>query len=188
MLTFDRETHTYRYAGKVVPSVTTILRPVAADLSMVPADVLERARNLGVAVHKTIELYELDDLDMATLDPSLSQYLADWIDIRAKLGIRRVLSEQPVHSDRWGYAGTPDLQVEFSTGKRGVLDLKRTAAIPKAVGPQTAAYAEAMGDRSMTRGAIHLTPAGAKYVPLNNPLDWQVFSACLVVHRFNQGV
>lgn len=68
--TFDEATHTHRIGGVIVPGITTVLKPLQ-DFSTIPPHILEAKRQWGSAVHKSVELYCLDCLDLETLDTAL---------------------------------------------------------------------------------------------------------------------
>lgn len=189
MLSFDDAKHEYRYGGKVVPSVTQILKPVSPDFSLVPADTLERARKLGNAVDATITLYELNDLDEESLSPLLRSYLDAWLEFKSATKFVVEAVQLRVYNERFAYAGTLDVMGRFPSGSLAVIDVKRTMAVPRHAGPQTAAYAEALG-RKAERFAMHLKPRDDGSIswrlePLKSAEDWNVFMSCLVIHRFN---
>ena len=59
-LEFDERSHTYKLNGAVLPSVTTIMKPLSDDkYSTVRADVLGNAANKGSIVHNAIYLFNL---------------------------------------------------------------------------------------------------------------------------------
>lgn len=185
MLTFDADTHTYRWKGAQVPSVTQVLGPYT-DLSRIPRAILDHKRALGQAVHRAIELYLADDLDESSLDPQVADYFAGFLAFEAHSGFRMQMSEQRVYSLKYGYAGTLDLLGELPTGP-ALIDTKCTTTIYPTAGPQTAAYAEAVGERRIHRYILQLAPGG-KYdlVPCRDPGDWSVFQAALTLHFWRQ--
>ena len=71
-LTFQEDGHIYRIDGIERPSTTQIIKAAGlSDFSMVRADVLERARLWGNAVHKMAELWLKGTIDLLTLDEAL---------------------------------------------------------------------------------------------------------------------
>lgn len=68
---FDPVAHRYTLDGRVLPSVTQILRGLD-DFSHVPARVLERARDRGTRVHSACNLDVLGTLDEATVDDEVA--------------------------------------------------------------------------------------------------------------------
>lgn len=197
-LLFDPGLHQYQLDGVLVPSVTEILEPITRDSYRgVDPDVLARAAWLGRAVHRLIELDSHSELDEDALDLELVPYLRMWRHFRATSGFVPVLSEARVHSRRYGYAGTLDL---FGTkvNRLALIDAKRTALVPRSVGPQTAGYelalreshpdvvataAKAVGWTHSTpppidRYALHLTPERWRLERQPDPADARVFLAC----------
>ena len=65
-LVYDDDAHTYTLAGRVIPSVTQILKQVV-DFSMVAPDILERKCAIGSVLHMAIALDHADDLDYDSL-------------------------------------------------------------------------------------------------------------------------
>ena len=108
-LEFNEERHEYRLDGKIVPSVTQILRPLM-DFSGIPPDVLEHKRQIGTAVHKAIELDLLGELDETSVAPALAPYFGAWRDFKSEFGVKDgTTTEYRVCSKIHGYAGTVDL-------------------------------------------------------------------------------
>src|SRR3982751_6404807 len=111
MLTFEDSTHTYRWHGQRIPSVTQALYTLF-DFSAVPPDVLERKRKIGVAVHKAIHEEMLGRLDLASIDAASLPYFDAWRRFRDECNFDPVLIEYRVTSAELGeqfrYAGTLD--------------------------------------------------------------------------------
>ena len=186
LLERDDATHTYRFGGVVLPSVTQILRPLI-DLSGIPRDVLEAKRDLGQRVHAACHYLSENDLDPSSVDPDVEPYLAGFERFLRETGAEIIANEQFVHSQQWGYAGQLDLIARID-GATHLLDIKSCVAVPMSAGPQTAAYLRALGDPSVThRGALRLKPDG-RYVlePLHNPNDWAAFFAALSLLRYKE--
>lgn len=186
MLQFDEATHTYTYNDKVVPSVTQIIKAAGmSDWSMVKPDVLEAARNRGVAVHKMIELHVADTLSYGDLDQALLPYLEAWLAFERENDVVVTGSEIRVYSKRYGYAGTADLCMSVN-GEAGVWDIKSGAMMP-VTGIQLAGYAEALDSGlCLPRRGLQLTNAGKyKITKFDNQNDLNVFLSCLNI--FNWG-
>lgn len=194
MFEFDEPTHVYRLNGVVIPSVTTILRPLY-DFRMIDPAILHAKAALGTAVHRACELLDNDDLDQETdegkagLEP-IAGYLAGYVKFKAE--VRPVVLENesrlfhPVHR----YAGTIDRRYTINRDLWDI-DLKSTVAMSPLVGLQTAAYSElfkANGDRRRPRrGALQLFPDGKyKLWEFKDPSDIAVFLSLLNIHRFKE--
>lgn len=192
ILVFHEQAHEYFLRGVEVPSVTKILKPITDhEYRFVDRAVMEAASHLGKAVHALINLEIRKELDEDALSEPLRPYLAGWRQFLAQSGFDPILSEQFVYSERYQYAGTLDLFGTLNC-KRALVDTKRTAAVPRHVGPQTAGYLiglqESCGvrpDVDVDRFALHFdSNAKWKLVPLTNRNDKALFLSCLQIHNY----
>jgi hypothetical protein len=190
-LEFDPAGHRYLLNGRRVPSVTEILGIISAPaLGRVPPEVLEHARRRGELVHQTINFFNRELLDESSVADELRPYLDAWKAFLHETGAVVIASEQPVYHKALGYAGTPDVILDWN-GRTVIPDAKATAVVPATVGPQTAAYAEAWRvmhaprRRPPERRCIHLLPSGRYQVhKRDDPADLSTFISCLNVFRF----
>ena len=182
-LTFDADTHTYRFDGVVVPGVTTILKPLT-DFSTVPPHVLDAASAFGTAVHLACELDDLGTLDEAALDPALAPYLDAWRKFSAEHAVQWEQIEQRVYHPTMRYAGTLD-RFGRVDGDLTVVDIKSSVQLYPSVGPQLAAYANALSHPYAKRMAVQLKADGT-YVakPYTDPSDWPMFASLLTVRTW----
>jgi hypothetical protein len=163
MLEFVEETHTYLLDGKPIPSVTQLLKPLQ-DFSNIPPHTLAKACEFGTNVHKMIELYLLDELDMDTLDPALLPPLEAFKRWQDNEGAALFLQgwpriEQPLAHPRLHYAGTPDL--DFLYGP--IVDLKTRPFNPLTDPIQLAGYGELSrvnGGQDGDKWVLQLAPDG----------------------------
>jgi hypothetical protein len=185
-LTFDEATHTYRLLGGVVPSVTQILRPLA-NFAGIPEEVLNAKRDLGRRVHLACQFDDEQDLDEYSVEADVRPYLDGWRRFLSESGAEVLHNEQRVADPLLMYAGTLD-NVLLLNGAKWLVDKKTSFSLPRATGPQTAAYQRALGDRTVThRGALRLRPDGSyRLDALTDPNDMAVFMACLTLHRFQE--
>lgn len=174
-LTFDAPSHTYRYQGKVVPSVTQILEPLT-DFSMVHPTTLDLAREFGTHVHAAVEMYVKGDLDEESLDKALRPYLDSWINFVEFSQIDVISSECRVLSLTPLYAGTADIIAKLN-GRSCVIDIK-SGAVPRTVGPQLAAYQHAHPMKPRDRYCLSLSPDKFTLIPCKDPRDFAVFQSC----------
>ena len=189
---FDPATHSYTVAGRKFPSVTQIIGEARLEnFDYVNAGVLDAARMFGRHVHEATHLYDIGELDIANLDHALVPFVEAWGQFLDDTGAVVISSEQPLVHEKLGYAGTPDRILSW--GNRIVLpDIKATAAVPRTVGCQTAAYAKAYAAerraREPHRYCIHLTPGGRgkpyKSHVRNDPADFSLFLSALNCYRF----
>jgi len=188
MLIFDEATHTYTLNGKRLPSVTQILKPLY-DFSMVPADVLKRAGEFGTAVHKTVELYLLGDLDEEALDEGLKGPLAAFKDWEISEGILVLPSDNieviGFHR-KLLYAGTPDIETESV-----IIDLKSRPVNMVTDPLQLAAY-DHLGNGNRARYVLELKQDGTYVFTHVNPTKkasteaWSRFRFLLDHHNNTQ--
>jgi hypothetical protein len=185
-LEFDEPAHAYTLNGKRVPGVTSVLEPLQ-KLDGIPPDVLAAAAEFGQHVHAACHLHNIGDLDWDSLDPRLALYVQGYLAFLEDTGFQVVHSEKRVGSVMYQYGGTLDL---FGMLKRGksMIDLKSTAALPRIVGPQTAAYNQALyettGDKATRRYCLHLKPQGYKLVEQDNRQDFNTFLCALGIARW----
>lgn len=194
-LTFDEITHSYFFNGKPVPNVTGILSPLT-DFSMIPPDVLERARREGKYVHSMIEADCEGDLDVEALADWARPAYAAWCDFKAMSGFVPILSEEKVYHPTLQYAGTLDLVCEVPKLKGwpglSLIDVKRSLYGGPVIGLQTAAYAGAHDHlkalkttRIARRGALRIGNDGKfRLEPFDDPTDFSTFTALLTIQRW----
>lgn len=109
-LEFDAASHTYRYAGKVIPSVTQIISALGLyEFDFVSRETLRVAAERGRIVHQCIEWYEAGELDVDSIDDELRGYFDAYLACKAD-GIlpKPDATECRVFSKTYGYAGTLD--------------------------------------------------------------------------------
>lgn len=192
---FDEETHTYRVDGRVVPSVTQILKfgpwkgVDETDSGFVIAeDVIENARERGHRVHKAIELLNGGVLDWDTVDADDLPYVEAYADWRDEFGYVAEASELIGYSDLFDYGFTLDsfgylpegpVVVDIKTGSAGLKPWHKY---------QLAAYAypltweEEGRTRWPLRIMLHLKSNGKakpyRFGEKTAMWDWEVFQSC----------
>lgn len=182
-LTFDAEAHAYYVGGARWPSVTQVLDPLQ-ELDGIPRHVLEAAARFGTNVHQACHLHNLGILDEAQLDPALRPYVIAWQTFLTQTGARVVASEMRLAHERLRYAGTLDT-ICLIDGRRTLVDIKSTADIPRTAGPQTAAYAEALGEPRIPRRVVQLRKDGSyRSKSLTDRADWNLFLSALNIHNW----
>lgn len=128
-----------------LPSVTTVLGILGTYDKVNPA-LLERNAAFGTAVHRLVDLYERNRLDVSSLKPEergladLTPILDAWLKCRTDHTFGpRVFTEEAVVSLRHGYAGTVDV-VAFADGIWTLIEVKSRPFNPANERLQTAAY------------------------------------------------
>lgn len=189
MLTFEASQHVYHWQGKRVPSVTQVLQPLSPDFAKMDPEVLERARNEGIAQHRMVELACKNDL--GPLPTWLEPYFAGWRKFVDETGFEFLTSEERVYHPMYGYAGTLDLSGKFPSGYC-IIDLKRSFAAGAVVGLQLAAYKECIAAqlkqwKSAQRWALRLNADGTYNMrQFSDEDDFGVFLALLKIQRYRE--
>lgn len=194
MLTFDEPSHAYAWNGVRVPSVTQVLAPLM-NYSFVNPEALEVARQEGMAIHKTVELYCRNDLDEDDLPDWLGPRLDAFKKFVADTQFQMTGSEELVYHETYKYAGTFDLSGTLALRRKRVealIDIKRSFAAGPVIGLQVAAYAVAQAhglslDKAMHRYALQLRADGTyRLEAFEDPTDFTVFLACLSMHKWKE--
>jgi hypothetical protein len=180
-LEFEEATHTYRYRGRIVPSVTEILRPLS-DFSGADPVKLEAGRRRGTAVHRVIELDNRGELDEESVDGEYLPRLNQWRLFIRESGFVVTACEQRVHHRSFGYAGTVDVVGEWQ-GTSWVVDIK-TGRIPKSAGPQLAAYQMALEPKPRRRLCVQVSDHRYELQECKSLSDFALFQSCLNIWRF----
>ena len=120
-LSFDSASHTYTDAGRVLPSVTQIIRAVFGDVSYGTDWHLERGR----AVHACYAMLAREE--KFDPDPRCTPWIEGWLKWYAEVRPVILSVERPVSSCIAAYAGTADLIAEID-GKCTIVDFKNSAS------------------------------------------------------------
>jgi hypothetical protein len=191
-LTFESATHTYRWNGVIVPSVTQCLKTAGViDYSMIPQDILQRAAIRGTAVHRACELFDLDTLDESTLDAEIGAYLEGYKAFLRDTGFQPARVERRIYHPEHQYAGTLDRTGSIN-GQFAVVDIK-TGIMLDGHRAQLAAYTMALPmPRRYRRFGLQLTGDGGYRVhefPMRDlTMDFNIFLGALRLtqQQFNQ--
>lgn len=174
---FRESDHTYRLGDKKLISVTQLLKKhgLATNYSGVSEEVLEKAANKGILIHKEIEDY------IKTGAVGFTSELSDYIDITAELGFKAedseiILPAEEIPEDKadeYFYAGTADLIGKISDGYV-LADLKTTAKVDKrAYAWQLALYERLCGVKFDKLYIFHLGK-NSKAIPIERVSDEEV--------------
>lgn len=183
-VTYDIDRHIYRDGDEVVPGVTDIL---TAGGLIDTRYFTDEARDRGTRVAVYTSLDDEGDLDELAepVQPYIG-YIRAW---RAFLQERRatvVHNEKAFYDKTYRYAGTVD-RILMIDGEEWVVDIKTGAFYPS-YGPQTAAYANFIGQSHRGRRMSVLLKPNGRYVPkrYKDPGDWSVFASALVLYHFRK--
>lgn len=191
---FDPVTHTYKVDGVVWPSVTQLLQEFKiVDYSMVPEDVLEKKRLIGIRVHAATVMLDngsLDEDDFNWNFPECVPYLNAYRKFRLIENFEATHKEARYFSKKWRFAGTPDesgIHVTKMGEHQALIDYKCTWAMYASTGPQLSGYEillnENLGLKIKKRFGLLLKPTGNyELTEFKDPNDKQDFLACLWLH------
>ncbi len=195
MLTFDDASHTYRWNGRTVPGVTSLLQPIH-DFSKVPADVLRMAQERGTYVHRMTELFDLGELDedanASVADGLYARYLVGWKRFLVDYAPNWAEIEEKGYSKLFGFAGTWDRAGRFERRDPGrwLVDIKTSLDPADAWGVQVAAYRQLRMERDAStatdrRGTVQLNADGSySLIEWTGSTDWDCFHALLTLHNW----
>ena len=95
-LTFEEDSHTYRLDGLIIPSVTTLMKPLSqAYYGGIDAKVLGQAADRGSAVHSAIDLYS--KYGVIDIEPELEGYFEAFNTVKETASI--FFTPQPYFSE-----------------------------------------------------------------------------------------
>ncbi len=191
--TFDKETHTYRLDGIVLPSITQILQAEGfVDLSKVPQYVLEASQKFGTAAHKACELWDKGILDVSVLSAPLIPYLECWKKFKQDNKITDFLAiEKQMYSAIWRFAGTPDRVFQVNQKYADLFEIKTASELYPANGLQLAAQEVLVEEnyklKIRHKWVVQLNDTGIpKIEPYKEPRDKTVFLSALNTYRWKK--
>lgn len=168
VLEYIDETHTYLYEGVILPSITQILNvKFGSKYDGIPKQVLEKAAELGTAVHKAIEDYEQQGIE--TDVPELRGYKM----LKEENRFECVGNEVPVvlfKDDEAVACGRLDLILREGE-EIGLADIKRTSKLDKnylayQLNLYRIAYQQCYGKEITFLKGLHLRNEMREYVPI----------------------
>lgn len=186
---FDAHSHTYTLDDEVLPSVTAIIKPIQS-YAKIPKSVLEHARQMGVATHKAVELWNEGDLDIDSLDIQIVPRFKAWLKFITDTGAEVTGYETPMYSSMYKYAGTPDLWIKINKDIY-LLDIKPNSMFSW-YPIQLSGYQHLLQDYSKTTGVqratLQLKDDGKyKFTPYkraDDARDFSVFQSLLTIYKW----
>lgn len=184
-LQFDEEKHEYTLNGKIMPSVTEIMRFITdRKYEPVTESILDIAKNKGTQVHMACEVY--NKTGYVGIEDEYKGYLEAYMKWVKDNGIDRTKleSEIKLYHKVLNYAGTIDMIYD----KKSIIDIKTCHDIDtKTTSVQTSAYREMAKcngyDAISDCYILWLSKNGDyKYVKLDN--NFNVFLSCLALYNF----
>lgn len=192
-LRFVEDGHAYFLDGRRVPAVSDILEPYwKAEYFAAGAAVMERARQVGNAIHLAIHLDLTGQLDESSIDPAIAPQFAKWREFKAAaptMGISITASELRTFHAGLGYAGTLDIEGTLH-GDPLIVDAKSGSVVSKVARLQTAGYAiarashRAIDFRKYRRAVLQLRPDKWRFVETNDAIDFTAFQSAIALHHF----
>lgn len=126
MIEFNSDLHQYTVDGKILPSVSEIIKRILpGQYDSIPEFVLQKAAEFGTDVHSMIEIYNEHGLYLPAEDDRKNHCLDEWI--RLKEGITIKSSEMMVNYKDI-YCGTFDALAEID-GQTVLMDYKTTSKV-----------------------------------------------------------
>lgn len=197
-LSFDEKKHIYTLNGFLIPSVTTVMKPLSDDVyGGIDEEVLNKAAARGTAVHNAIENYVKFGIE--DIPPEHAGYFEGFLKWVKEHDVKPYGNEIRLYHKSLMYAGTADMTASVD-GMDTLIDFKTSASVQTMLcGVQLEAYDRAVqshtGGKGFERKAIvHLKRDGTYKMILFNPCEmecWRVFTALLTVRnykmKFKQG-
>lgn len=186
-LTFEENGHIYRLNGLVIPSVTTLMKPLSDDYyRTVNPDVLDRAARRGTAIHNAVENFtEFGAKDIAPQYAGYFDAFLQWWELRKP---EPLAMECRLYHKILRYAGTADLLCIIG-GRLTLVDYKSTAQVnTKLCAVQLEGYDRAFeshGVKVEDRLILHLSKSGYEEVPFQRSSKcWSVLSALMTIQNY----
>ncbi len=183
---FNPETHIYEAGGKIIPSVTQILKSVGIIVTKYHTEV---SKIRGQAVHLAIEYWLEQRLDINSIDPLILPYFEAFLCFERDSKYIARYTEMPMYHPVLNYAGKPDIVASLNN-KQVLLDIK-TGQVQAWHSLQVAGYAmlcERNGIEIEKAYFLYLKKTG-KY-SLIECGDLQsakkTFSACYEIYKWKQ--
>jgi hypothetical protein len=184
---FEPEGHVYRDAwGNRILSVTQIFQMLGlVDYGDVAPNVLSHKSEIGIAVHKAIELLLQNNLNWDTVDDAAMGYVVGaelWFrNMKFELGACEQQGILDVYGMKIGYQYDQRGSIEYQGARRNVIiDLKTAVKESPTWALQTAAYALAAKamerEKQYLRVVLHLLKDGrVKPIYYDDPQDEKTF-------------
>lgn len=186
-LTFDEWTHTYQLDELILPSVTTLMKPLTDDFyRTVTPEVLDRAAQRGTAIHNAIENYiEFGVRDIPTQYAGYFEAFVQWWERRKP---EPLALEKRVYHKILRYAGTADL-ICMIDGRLTLVDYKSSAQInEKLCAVQLEGYDRAFESHGVEieqRLILHLSNEEYQEAAFRRSAKcWSVLSSLLTIRNY----
>lgn len=188
-LVFDEERHVYRIGSEILPSVTTLMKPLSdRHYRAIPEDVLKKAADRGTAIHNAIENWI--KFGIVDISPEYRGYFDGFREWWDKYKPRVIGSELRLYHGLLRYAGTADL-VCMIGDELWIIDYKSTSVLSEMLlRVQLEAYAKALHSHGVMvqhKGALHLKKDGTwafPGFPAGDAAAWRVFGSLKNIYDY----
>lgn len=190
-MTFNESKHIYiDDGGRIVPSVTQILKPLSQRVyGDINDNILKAAAEKGTEVHKAIELF--NSCGAVDIQEEYRGYLDAYIVWFEKNKVKPIYCEKMLKHNLLNYAGTIDMICQIGD-KTYVVDFKTTTVLhDKIVLPQLMAYQEMAQDNGIVINdvlALQLRKEGIQnahhYGFEEKKKAYDIFMSCLKIEKY----
>lgn len=190
-LHFDPALHRYTVSNRILPSVTSIIKPLQ-NFANIDEKTLEYARQKGVAIHAAIKLHNENKLDIMSVDLAIVNRFEAWLSFLKDKTPDIVGFETPMYSQIYDYAGTPDLWIRMND-EIWLIDIKPNTYF-KWYAIQLAGYQQLLKETldliGLRRATLQVTDEGKyKFTPYKrneDANDMNTFISCLRLFQWRK--
>lgn len=190
-LTFEDAGHVYKLNNAIVPSVTTVMKPLSDDYyQSIDLDIMRLAADRGKEVHAAVESYIKFGIE--DISSGYAGYLNAFKKWNEDIKPVIVATETKIYHKYLRYAGTSDL-VCIINSRIVCVDLKTSATINTVLtGVQLEAYAKAYESHGILcdeKAIVHLKADGTYRMMMyekNDRESWETFGALMVIYNHLQ--
>ena len=188
-LTFDEPTHTYAINGIILPSVTTLMKPLSnAYYNGIDFATLQTAADRGTAIHNAIDNY--NRFGIIDLPPELSGYMQAYTNWEHDNSPEVYATEYRLYHKYLRYTGTADMICSIR-GEDTLIDFKSSVTVSdRLTAVQLTAYANALLSHKIKVAKakiVQLRSDGEYKVYDHDPYDnaaWAVFGSLISIYNY----
>ncbi|MEZ3438049.1 MAG: hypothetical protein K1W18_04125 [Oscillospiraceae bacterium] len=192
-LTFEESKHIYVLNGIVLPSATTLMKPLSDTVyGSIDKDVLDKAARKGTAVHSAIETYT--NFGIIDIDAENKPYFDSYLKFAEEHSVSAYGSEIRMYHKELLYAGTADMIADVD-GQLTLIDFKTSYSVSDMLcGVQLEAYSRALKSHSLDfaikqKAIVQLKKDGdygLRFFKVNDTECWKVFTALITIDNYKK--
>lgn len=192
-LTFEESKHIYTFNGIVLPSATTLMKPLSETVyGSIDKEVLDKAARKGTAVHSAIETY--NNFGIIDIDTANKPYFDGYLKFAEEHSVSAYGSEIRLYHKELLYAGTADMIADVD-GKLTLIDFKTSHSVSDMLcGVQLEAYDRALKSHGLDfkiqqKVIVHLKKDGSyelHFFKINDAECWKVFTALITIDNYKK--